>query len=196
MWGPKLHVGPHLSNFCHILLPSNNTLLMALDHGVNNCEDCSWVGCPMTIHSWICHSELPSHVQIFISMFWNTHFSTLEMNWQFSSYPSGILLLAATGPTESPDWMLFNSSQNAVYPELSSWGAHCPSVGLTWGLTPCHKGCAQSHAVCSANWKWCLDVVMLALEWEAFPWGKRKENLSVKARLCSPGVNQGSFPSL
>lgn len=31
MWGPKLHVGPHLSNFCHLLLPSNNTLLMALD---------------------------------------------------------------------------------------------------------------------------------------------------------------------
>lgn len=59
MWGPKLHVGPHLSNFCHILLPSNNTLLIALDHGVN-CEDCSLVGCPMTIHSWICHSELPA----------------------------------------------------------------------------------------------------------------------------------------
>lgn len=46
MWGPKLHVWPHLSNFCHLLLPSNKTLLVALElcelHGVN-CEDCSLV---------------------------------------------------------------------------------------------------------------------------------------------------------
>lgn len=101
-------------------------------HGVN-CEDCSLVWCPMTINTWsclelICHPELPSHSKVCIWMCWNIRFSTLEMNWQFSSCPCSVLLLAANGHTQSPDWMLFHSSQNAVYPEVSSCGVHCPWV--------------------------------------------------------------------
>lgn len=101
-------------------------------HGVN-CEDCSLVWCPVTINTWsclelICHPELPSHSKVCIWMCWNIRFSTLEMNWQFSSCPCSVLLLAANGHTQSPDWMLFHSSQNAVYPEVSSCGVHCPWV--------------------------------------------------------------------
>lgn len=173
MWGPKLHVGPHLSNLCLLLLPSNNTLLVALDllwapwcklwglfFGVVP-SDCSHLELPgVNLSLWVAKPRENLYLNVLKHMFFH---SRNELTVQFLS-----LLWAANGHVESPDWMY-------LIPAKMLCMLRCPhvefmpmSVGLTLGWTPCPWG-GLLLRVMLLQWTLCKLEVMLGWR-DVGPW--------------------------